>query len=99
MNCPGCNGPAVFTEGEAVGHFRHEPGCKYDLEAHIMAKQPKKRFTAVSLDRQITRDINEHEIFLSFLNDEDAAFFDEWWNGAGSVLFQKFLDSRGIAEQ
>lgn len=62
-----------------------------------MAKQ--KQFTDVTLNRQITRDVHEHEIFMSFLNDEDAAFFDEWWNGDGSVLFQKFLDTREIAEQ
>ena len=62
-----------------------------------MAKQ--KRFTGVTLNRQITRDVYEHEIFMSFLNDEDATFFDEWWNGDGSVLFQKFLDTREIEEQ
>lgn len=97
LTCPGCGGKAVFAEGYAFGSYQHRPGCKYDLEAQIMAKQ--KRFTNVSLHREITRDVHEHEIFMAFHNDEDAAFFDEWWNGEGAVLFQKFVDKREIEEQ
>ncbi len=33
----------------------------------------------------------DHEILLSFNNDEDAIVFFEWWNRAGEKLFMKEL--------
>lgn len=59
-----------------------------------MAKQATERVTQVDLPREIRRDIHEHEIFLSFVNDEDAALFAEWWHGGGAVLFQKYVNKQ-----
>lgn len=43
------------------------------------------------LPRQITRDIYEHEVLLSFRNDLGAYLFDEWWNSSGKVEFERWV--------
>ena len=41
----------------------------------------------VTLCRTIDRDIHEHEVFLSFVNDEDAMHFDDWFRNEGLMAF------------
>ena len=36
----------------------------------------------------------EHEIFLSFNADEDAALFAEWWESVGFAAFEKWAKKR-----
>jgi hypothetical protein len=36
----------------------------------------------------------EHEVWLSFINDEDAVKFNYWWEDVGKYLFQR--DAPGI---
>lgn len=40
--------------------------------------------------REITREVHEHEIFLSFTDDKDAELFSEWWNTKGWPAFEKW---------
>lgn len=42
------------------------------------------------LPRTIEREIHEHEVFLSFTNDEDAYNFYDWWADEGEHLFNKW---------
>lgn len=56
-------------------------------------KTKDKTFTDYTSDRQINRDIHDHEIFLAFRNDVDALYFSEWLEREGMMLFQKFLDN------
>ena len=39
---------------------------------------------------EIRRDIHEHEIFLSFVDDEGAILFDDWWYTEGEKAFQEW---------
>ena len=41
----------------------------------------------------------EHEVFMAFNNDEDAAFFIEWWNEVARFEFKKWLDARPTEDQ
>ena len=40
----------------------------------------------------IERDIHEHEVFISFVNDEDAVLFHEWWQAHGWKAFKKWAE-------
>jgi len=44
------------------------------------------------MPRQVTRDIHEHEILISFNDDADAVRFDKWWGDAGFELFGEWID-------
>jgi len=37
-----------------------------------------------------SRDVYEHEVFLSFNDDDMAIAFNEWWRKGGFKSFQKF---------
>jgi len=50
-----------------------------------MRKEPDLR-------RTIDRDIAPHEIFISFVDDEDAVNFYEWWYEEGLKIFQEWCD-------
>ena len=43
----------------------------------------------VDIVEQKTIDIPEHEVLLSFGNDEDAVKFNYWWEDVGRWLFQQ----------
>lgn len=45
-----------------------------------------------TLRTEIEREIAEHEVFLSFVNDIDAELFHDWWNAKGFKLFEKWAD-------
>lgn len=38
--------------------------------------------------RTIDRDILPNEIFISFVNDEDAIWFDDWFRNEGLIAFE-----------
>jgi hypothetical protein len=46
----------------------------------------------VSLDRETTLHLAEHEILLSFVNDSGAEKFDSWWFTQGRKLFDKYCE-------
>lgn len=59
-----------------------------------------ERFTDVELrDQYPQNDVADHEVFMSFRNDDDAAFFREWWEDEGAVAFGKWLSERSEVEQ
>jgi hypothetical protein len=40
------------------------------------------------IKQTIERDVAEHEVFISFCNDDDAALFYEWLESTGMKLFR-----------
>lgn len=50
-------------------------------------------------DQYPANDVADHEVFLSFRNDDDAIFFREWWNDVGVKAFAKWLDKRPVHEE
>ncbi len=38
------------------------------------------------------QDVAEHEVLMSFTDDDDAISFREWWNSEGSVYFNEWLE-------
>ena len=57
-----------------------------------MTKEDK--FTRVSFPEEVKHRVEDHEVFMSFYDDEYALAFREWWDDEGTVLFQKFCGSR-----
>jgi hypothetical protein len=62
-----------------------------------------KKFERVNLDKFLRADVDdmpvfrkcfEHEILMSFYDDDGAYEFEDWWNAEGSVLFYKFLENK-----
>jgi len=47
----------------------------------------------VSNQNTILRDIYEHEVLLSFNDDDKAYAFNDWWNTKGFNAFQKFYET------
>lgn len=45
------------------------------------------------IKQQTTVDIPEHQILISFNNDEDAEKFDYWFGTIGKNMFLKYLDT------
>ena len=43
-----------------------------------------------AINQEIVTRPAEHEIFLSFNDDEDAVRFAEWWESVGFKLFEKW---------
>jgi hypothetical protein len=41
----------------------------------------------------------EHEVFMSFTNDDDAMSFRTWWDEDGSKLFAKWLKTNAEMEK
>lgn len=41
----------------------------------------------VTISQEFQVSTAEHEILLSFVNDEDAVLFAEWWEDGGEELF------------
>lgn len=51
-----------------------------------------KKFTDVDFCREYPRGrVAEHEVFMSFNNDDDAIAFQDWWNAEGAAAFGKWL--------
>lgn len=47
----------------------------------------------VNIDTDIRVDIPEHQVLLSFNNDEDAVNFNEWWNRRGLEAFAEYMEN------
>ncbi len=45
-----------------------------------------------SIQNQIITNVPEHQILLSFLNDDDAVKFYVWWNKMGHQLFDEYVE-------
>jgi hypothetical protein len=58
-----------------------------------MSETKKPLSVPPTIDRQIVREVAEHEVFLSFLHDSDAVMFQDWWNIKGSALWLKWADA------
>lgn len=54
-----------------------------------------ERFTAVDFPDEYPRDdVADHEVLMSFNNDEDAIKFREWWHAEASVAFMAWLKEK-----
>ena len=47
---------------------------------------------APQIDQEMTVRAADHEMFLSFTNDEDAVLFHAWWHIAGLKAFLKWAE-------
>jgi len=41
-----------------------------------------------------SKDVAEHEVFISFTNDYQAAMFFDWWNEKGERDFEKYAEEK-----
>ena len=46
------------------------------------------------IPEEVTRPIYEHEYLLSFVHDEGAILFDDWWHAKGKDLFAEWVKTR-----
>lgn len=46
----------------------------------------------ISFEREITRSIHEHEVFLSFNSDWMSEAFYDWWHEIGEKSFIEFAN-------
>jgi hypothetical protein len=58
----------------------------------------EEKFSRVSMPEKFERRIAEHEVLMSFYDDEAAYAFREWWEDEGSALFQKFCGAEDVLE-
>lgn len=52
-----------------------------------------EKFDRVEFKRELMRDVYEHEVFLSFYDDEGAEVFEYFWNEEGAAAFKKYFDN------
>jgi hypothetical protein len=52
-----------------------------------------KRVSPPELLREFNVSVAEHQVLLSFVDDEDAELFDEWWHRDGLSLYSRWIDS------
>ena len=57
-----------------------------------MGRKEPEPFVDVQLRDRIEREIAEHEVFMSFTNDDDAEQFTYWWEEEGAIHFQDWLN-------
>ena len=57
-----------------------------------MGRTDPEPFVDVQLRDRIEREIAEHEVFMSFTNDDDAEQFTYWWEEEGAIHFQDWLN-------
>jgi len=57
-----------------------------------MVNKSEERFENYTLLSETFREVFEHEVFLSFLNDNEAIAFHDWLVLEGMILFKKWLD-------
>jgi len=64
-----------------------------------------KIFTRVNLDHVLRADADgmpvfrkcfEHEILMSFYDDQGSYEFEEWWNSMGNQLFAQYLIEKNL---
>jgi len=47
-----------------------------------------------TFERQFTRDVHEHEILLSFNDDDGAVLFMDWWRQKGEKAFEAWQEGQ-----
>ena len=52
-----------------------------------------------NIERELHTSVAEHQILLSFTNDDDALIFHEWWYMIGEDLFASCLKKNKDTEQ
>lgn len=58
-----------------------------------------KPFADVDFPRQYPADdVAEHEVLMSFNDDDDAVAFHEWWRSEGAVAFAEYLARQSAKE-
>lgn len=57
-----------------------------------------KKFDRVEIKDEITTHLAEHEILLSFFDDDGAYSFSEWFEEEGKILFQNWLRKQDTSE-
>lgn len=63
-----------------------------DHKKEVQAEQPDKdAFTGLTMPAEVRYDIAEHEVMLSFNDDEAALAFHEYWEEVGKISFNKWL--------
>lgn len=45
-----------------------------------------------NLDKEMRVYLDDHQVLLSFMNDEDAHYFEDWWHDQGIKQFIKHVD-------
>jgi hypothetical protein len=56
-----------------------------------------KQFVDVSFPEQYPQqEVAEHEVLLSFFNDDDATNFRIWWELQGSYKFAQWLEKNSV---
>lgn len=55
-----------------------------------MSKKIRMKF-----QREIVRKLQEHEVLMSFYDDEGAEMFDQWWWEFGKHNFREYLIAEG----
>ena len=58
------------------------------------SKTQDKKFLRLDMPREMVHHVAEHEVMMSFWDDEGAVAFNEWWDFYGSALFKKYFDSK-----
>jgi len=51
-----------------------------------------RKIVPCDFKEEITRDIYEHEVLISFQDDEGACAFNEWWYDGGYKAFFKWAE-------
>lgn len=46
----------------------------------------------VELVESVERHKHKHEVFLSFNNDSDTQWFEEWWLSQGQVAYEAYVE-------
>ena len=56
-------------------------------------KRVEEPFDAVDLPTEYpAQRVADHEVFMSFNDDDDAIKFREWWTNEGSIVFNDWLE-------
>lgn len=48
-------------------------------------------------NQEVSFYIPEHEVLISFNNDDDAYAFNEWWNVRGKEDFEKYYSKEWVS--
>lgn len=58
-----------------------------------------KKFTDVEFEAEVSKRMAEHEVFMSFTNDDDANYFREWWDEKGNEQFESWIRTKFAKER
>ena len=63
-----------------------------DFIDHIFISVGEKTVIEYDFKRDVLREIHDHEIYMSFVDDYGAMLFDRWWYAEGEKAFQKWAN-------